>query len=166
MAEQIEATLDDLKAKIDAKISAKIASINSGITDGFTLDDPALVAVGGRDVHDYPQVFVLPEETNNEADTGGRVIWLHTVRVVSFVADWDQEALARKVIRYQRAVREVCLENRRPGATFGSSGGWGIVHDRDEYGPIFQPTDQDQGPMEFVQGAASLFVVRQDQTLA
>lgn len=164
MAEQIEATLDALAAKLTADLPAKLDAINTERADAYPVDHPAIVLAGADNAHDYPQVFVLPDETANEMDTGGRVLWTHSIRVVSFVADWDTLALSKKLLRYQQGVREVCLEGRRPGLTQGE-GGWGIEHVRDEYGPVFQPTDEEGAQMPFVQGAASLFRVRQEQTI-
>ena len=162
MSAQAEATLDALAAKLSADLPAKLAAINAEITDGFTLEDPNLITVGVRDNHDYPIIFVIPEETETETDRAGGMIWRHRIRVCSFVAEWDETGLVRKVLRYQRAVREVCLSGRDPG----TGGGFGINHERDEYGPVFQPTEDGQAQAQFVQGAASLFTVRQLQDLA
>ena len=161
MSEQIEATLDALQSKLTSDLPAKLTAINAEATDGWTLDGPTLIAIGVKDTHDYPTVFILPEATETETDRAGGVVWRHRIRVVSFLAEWDEEGLMRKVIRFQRAVREVCLSNRDPGA-----GGFGIIHDSDDYGPVFQPTEDGQAQAQFVQGAATIFVVRQIQDIA
>jgi len=161
MSAQIEATLDALVSKLSANLNAKIDAINTENADEYGLDYPASITAGIRNQTDFPRIFVLPEGTVTESDAASDVVWRHRVRVVAFVAEWDEGALMRKLIRYQRAVREVCLSKRSPG----TGGGFGIIHISDEYGPVFQP-DPEGGPSsEFVQGAASLFDVRQNEVV-
>lgn len=162
MSAQIEATLDALVSKLNTDLPAKITSLNAEFSDGHTLDLPALICAGVRDTHDYPLVFVLPEETETETDRAGGMIWRHRIRVCSFIAAWEEEAVTRLAIRYQRAVREVCLTNRNPG----TGGGFGLRHVLDEYGPVFSPTDSGQAQASFVQGSATILEVRQLQDLS
>lgn len=170
MSAQIEATLDALATKLTNDLPLKIDALNTESGDEYQLSYPVAVTLGVRDSQDYPRIYVLPEESEPESDHGGggAILWRHRIRLVSFVAEWDEEALLRKLIRFQRAVREVALSRRDPNpTTASSSGGWrgGLIHERDEYGPVFSPEDSGGTQGMFVQGAASLVVVRQEQTI-
>lgn len=157
---EIETTLDAIKAKLDAQLSAKIDAVNAAATDDIVIEYPTAVEVGASHDFVYPYIVVVPEDSTPETDTGAEFVWLHVVRVVSFVAEWDTGKLVRRLVRMQRAVREVCLSQRQPGVAIGD-GGWGIRLLRSEYGPVFQPDPNE----EFVQGIASLFEVRQGQVV-
>lgn len=161
MSAQVESTLDAMKAKLDAQLNAKIDAINATITDTWTLDHPTAIEVGAAHDWAYPYVVLVPDESAPENDAASDIVWLHVIRTVCFVSEFDTRALLRKLIRMQRAVREVCLAQRQPGVNIGD-GGWGINHLRDEYGPAFQP----EPDAEFVQGVASLFQVRQGQQIS
>lgn len=160
MSEQIEASLDAIKAKLDAQLNAKIDAVNTGVADGLTIAYPTAIVVGASHEFTPPYVVVVPDESTSPTDAAAFIEWLHTIRVVSFVAEWDTNTLVRKLIRMQRAVREVVLTNRRPGVNIGD-GGWSTSFLRDEYGPVFQP-EPDQ---EFIQGVATIFQVRQGQDI-
>jgi hypothetical protein len=153
MAANIEQTLDAVVTKLNAGIAAKITAINAEFADDYELDNPAQVTTHTvPELVDFPHVMVLPDDSEPELDQGIRMIVNHQVRVVSWVMDADQTALARKLLRYQRAVKEVLLDDRTI-----AGGGWSILWRRDEYGPVFQ----DRPAGHFIQGAMSMFRVKQ-----
>lgn len=159
MSEQIEATVDALKAKLDAGLTGKIDDLNAE-SSAVQLDHPAAIIAGADEEWNYPRVFVIPDRTDRQMEGSGIIVFEHRIRLVSFVADWDTAILWRKVVRYQRAVREVILAgDREPGL----GGGWTIQFIEDEYGPVFQPTTEGQPGNEFIQGGATLVRVPQQQ---
>lgn len=159
MAASLEDTLDALVAKLTADLPAKIAAINTAVTDGHTLDNPHKItmhAVG--ELEGYPTIMVLPDESEETEDTGHYVLVQHRIQVIAFLQDWDTEALARKVLRFQKAIKEVLLSSRNPGNT---TAGYTIKWKRDQPGPLFRP----EGKTPFIQGERSIFRVLQEQRI-
>lgn len=156
MAEQIEATVDALVARLKANLPAKIDAVNATITDEYTLEYPTEVAIAAKAEPAYPFIIVAPDSTTTSLDTGGRMFFDHRIRVTSWVSGWSEEGLARSLMRYQRAVRETILKERD-----ADSGGYGLQHLDDEYGPIFSPENAGY----FYQAAQSLFAVQQEQAV-
>lgn len=160
---QIEASVDALIGKLAAELPAKLAAIESEIGDQWVLEQPHGITFGQRSEVPYPWVAVLPEQSENLVEASGRIHYEHAIAVVSWVADADEEGLVRKLTRYQRAVREVAVHYRRPGASPVSSdpGGYFLRYVRDIYGPVFEG-----GPGgAFVSWARTTFAVKQQQDL-
>jgi hypothetical protein len=161
MSEQIEATVDAVRVKLGDFLNAKIDAINASLTDDYTLDYPTEIVIGTRAEPAYPIVMVLPDTSATTVDTGLRVYFSHRVRVVSWLSDYVEDALARRLMRYQRAIRETLLEHGRQPGGLGDPAGYGMQHVEDEYGPVFAPDQVGY----FVQSAQSIFAVQQQQTL-
>ncbi len=160
--QQIEASIDALIAKLVAELPAKLAAINLE-TGNFPIDPPHGITFGQRSEVPYPWVAVVPETSENLVEASGRIHFEHGIAVVSWEADADEEALVRKLTRYQRAVREVAVHYRRPGASPVSDdpGGYFLKYVRDVYGPVFEG-----GPDgAFVSWARTTFSVKQQQDL-
>lgn len=160
MAEQIEATLDALASKLTTDLPAKLDALNAE-SGAIQLERPAAILAGVDEAHDYPRIFVIPDRTEQEWDAAGSIGWRHLIRVVSFVQDFETSVLWRKVVRYQRAIREVVLTNRGT-----ATDGWYLIrYVEDEYGAVFRPNDEGQTDMPFIQGAATVFAIPQDQDI-
>lgn len=161
---QIEASIDALIAKLTAELPAKLDAINAETSDQWVLEPPQGITFGNRSEVPYPWVAVLPETSENLAEASGRIHYEHGIATVSWLADADEEGLARKLTRYQRAVREVAVHFRRPGASPVSDdpGGYWLGYVRDIYGPVFD--DRPEGGA-FVSWARTTFSVKQQQDL-
>lgn len=155
MAEQIEASIDGMIAKLRAGLNAKIDAINATVTDGWTLErvDEACIMFGARPEWPYPCVMVFPGDSKPESDTGGRIEWDHVVTVMGCSAEVDPEGLQRKHLRFERAIRDTLLANR-----VLNTGGWGLGHLRDRRTRPFQP-----GEGHYEQATFSEFWVKQQQ---
>jgi len=138
MAEQIELTCDALITRLEAGLPEKIAAMNAEIEDEYLLDVPEGVSFGGRHDRTYPWIAILPRETETTMDNGMRVLFNSDVSASIWVAHWQEEGLARLLVRYQRAVREVVLSERE----LPNHAGYGLQHRRDQYGPVFGPGDE------------------------
>jgi hypothetical protein len=158
MSVQIEATLDAIVGKLEAGLNTKIDEINAAQPDAYVLTYPVMIVTGARAERQYPCVMVLPGSTVNTVDTGGTILWNHQIIVSSWLQNFQEEALARQLMRFQRAVREVILKTRHPGTT---AGGYGLQHTRDEYGPLFRPEPGGY----FIQPCESAFMVQQQQDI-
>jgi hypothetical protein len=164
MADSIEDTLDSLVAKLTADLPAKITAINAAVTDGHTLDNPHLIESNGvGELEGYPTILVLPQDPSEpELDQGVTMLVRHRVAVIVFQIDSDTHALGKKILRYQRAVKEVLLSQRDPGT---AAAGWQIEWLEDGYGPLFRPVG-DRGPeAAYIQGTRSVFRVKQEQRI-
>lgn len=159
---QVEATCDALVGKLNANLATTLAAIEAEAGDGVGLGAPALVAFGPRSELPYPAVVVIPFTTTNDTDLAGGIIYEHRIRVVSWLEDPSEELLMRRLIRYARAVRDVAMLHRRPGSAEGAPGGYGLQHERDEYGP-FAGSDTGVG---YVAWVSSIFRVQQEQYLS
>ena len=162
MSAQIEATVDGLVAKLAAQLPAKIAAINAEMPDDFQIGEPEAITFGPRVEMQYPHVAVSPSSTES-ADTSGRIHFNHAVEVTTWIAEVAPEALIRKLIRYQRAVREVILYQRQPAVAEFSSAGYGLQHVSDEYGELFYSEEEPGGFT--VSYVTSVFAVQQQQDL-
>jgi len=160
---QIEASIDALISKLVDELPAKLDAINVEAGDQWTLEPPAGITFGQRSEVPYPWIAVLPETTENLAEASGRIHYEHGIATVCWIADADEEGLVRKLTRYQRAVREVALHYRRPGASPVSDdpGGYFLGFVRDVYGPVFEG-GQDGA---FVSWARTTFAIKQQQDL-
>ena len=155
MSEQAEASCQGVIDKLRAGLNAKIDTVNAEHSDGIAVErvSPEFVFFGVRAEFPYPCVMVFPDDTSSMNDTGGRIQWEHRVVVMGFVADGDQENLQRKLLRFERAIRDTILNGRTL-----VSGGFGVGHVRDRRSQVFQPQ---QGFYE--QACRSEFWVRDEQ---
>ncbi len=167
--QQIEATIDALIAKFRAELTPKIDAINLEISDGYPIDpiEPQNITFGPRSGMVYPWISVGPESSENLAEASGRIHYEHAIAATVWVADADEEALVRRLIRYQRAVREVAVHFRRPGSSPVSDdpGGYWLGYVRDVYGPTMQDENPDTGEAEgpVISWARTTFAAKQQQ---
>lgn len=164
-AQQIEGSLRALQSKLRTTLATNIATVNSDAPDDYQLDSVASedITIGVRaDIVRFPAIMLLPSNSQPLVDLGTRVLWTHQIRIVGWLSEFQEEALALKLLRFQRAIRECLLKSRIPSVTADSTAGYQISHLRDEFGPVFQP----EGETSFVQGASSLFAVSQQQDLS
>jgi hypothetical protein len=161
----MEWTLDAMVAKLQTNLPAKITSINAEVTDGYTLDTPGdddySISVRA-DLQQYPFVMVLPMAAQPESDGGTRIEFVRRIQAISWISDYSEEALGRKLLRFQRAVFETIMALRNPGLTQGT-GGWTIWWESDEFGPVFAPPVDGTQQQYFVQAARSVFTVKAQQ---
>jgi hypothetical protein len=165
-AQHIEGTLSALQTKLRDTLSTSIATVNGDSPDDYALDVVAAedIYIGVRaDIVNYPSIFICPAGSQPEADLGTRVMWVHRVEVITCLAEFTEEALAMKLIRAQRAVRECLMADRIPSVSADSNAGYALRHLRDGYSPVFQDRNPEQG--DFAQMCRSLFEVRQQQDI-
>lgn len=155
----IENTCDAMIAKLSAQLPAKIAVINGEVTDGFTIEEPTGISLGERAEPTYPWITVSPSRTGPDLDTGERLVYAHSIDLISVYWDSDEDALVRKLLRFGRAVREVALDKRQPGIELGQ-GGWGLQFRGDNYSRMITVASG-----EFIKAVTSTFSVRQQQTI-
>ena len=161
-AQHIEGTLAALQTKLRTNLATNIATVNGQAPDDYQIETPASedIVIGVRsDITRYPTIFLLPLDSGPDADLGQRVLWRHRIRIVGWLAAFQEEELALKLLRFQRAVRECVIAGRIPAVSASSTAGYALYHVRDEYGPVFQP----EGHNEFIQAASSVFDALQQQ---
>ena len=166
--QQIEATIDALIAKLNADLPAKLEEINAETADDWQLEPPAGITFGPRSEIPYPWIMVLPESMEKELESAGSLYYEHAITVCVWLADGDEETLLRKLLRYQRAVREVALRFRRPGDSPVSTdpGGYALEYVRDVYGPVMSETDEEGNPEgAIISWARTTFSVKQQQDI-
>lgn len=162
MAEQsewIEATCDAMIAKLQAKLPAAIVAVNAQSKAEWQIENATGISLGERAEPTYPWITVAPSRTAPDLDTGERIVYAHTIDIVSVYFDVDEDALVRKLLRFARAVREVALEKRQPGINLGD-GGWGLQYLGDNYGRMI--TTQSGS---FIKSVTTTIYVKQQQTL-
>jgi hypothetical protein len=164
-SEWIENTCDAMIAKLVAELPAAIDTVNEEVTDGMEIEHVATdangapgIKLGERSDTPYPWVTVMPSRTAKDLDTGERLVYAHTIDIVSVYWDTDEEALVRKLLRFSRAVREVALDRRQPGVVLGE-GGWGLEFLGDNYGRMVAE------PPAFIKPVTSTFLVKQQQSI-
>jgi hypothetical protein len=157
-SEWIEETCDAMIAKLEAQIAARIAAVNAESTD-YQIDGPTGITLGERSEPTYPWITVSPSRTGPDLDTGERIVYAHTIEVISVYWDPDEDALMRKLLRFARAVREVMLDKRQPGITLGD-GGWGLQFLGDSYSRMITVESG-----SFIKAVTSTFYVKQQQTI-
>ena len=166
-AKHIEGTLRGIQTKLRNSLNTCIATVNSDAPDDYALDvvDAADIYLGVRaDVVKYPSGFITPLGSEPEADLGTRVLWRHRVEVITILADFTEEALAMKLMRAQRAVRECILAGRIPSSTADPLAGYALRHILDTYSPVFRDKDPEAG--DFAQMVRSVFEIHQQQDIA
>lgn len=163
MSVQIEDTVERLVEKLAAEMPSRLDAIAAEAADGILLEHPTAYSLGSTPEMRFPHVAVLPTGTENTTDSGGRLHFNHLVAVACWCSDPDPEALCRKLVRYQRAAREVALRGRRPSQAEFGGGGYGLQHREDEYGEPFAA--EEIAPGVLIAHATSLFAVQQQQDL-
>jgi hypothetical protein len=152
----VEATVDWAIGRLLDALPATIDAINAEITDDpYTLTYAAGVSFGTRSETPFPWIHVLPRASETTMDNGDLVLTNHQIMVVTWVQHWEEEGLARLLVRYQRAVKETLLGTGR----VPTEGGYGIQHVRDEYGPVFR----EEGGTGFVSSAPGIFQIQAQQ---
>lgn len=155
----IEATCDAMLAKLEGQLAARIAAINAEVTDGLVVDGATGFSLGERAEPTYPWVTVAPSRTGPDLDTGERIVYAHTIDVISAYFDQDEDGLVRKLLRFARAVREVGLDKRQPGIKLGD-GGWGLQFLGDNYSRMISAESGG-----FIKAVTTTFLVKQQQTI-
>lgn len=159
-SEWIEETCDAMIAKLNAQLGARIAAVNAeAAEDGMLIDGPTGITLGERSEPTYPWITVSPSRTGPDLDTGERIVYAHTIDVISVYFDNDEDVLVRKLLRFARAVREVVLDKRQPGINLGD-GGWGLQFLGDNYSRMITVESG-----SFIKAVTSTFYVKQQQTL-
>jgi len=158
-SEWIENTCDALAAKLTANLPAKIAVINAEATDGNLIENATGISLGERAEPTYPWITVAPSRTGRDLDTGERLVYAHSIDLISVYWDADEDALVRKLLRFGRAVREVALEKRQPGVNLGE-GGWGLQFVADNYSRMITLASG-----SFIKAVTTTFLVKQQQTI-
>lgn len=165
VTQQIEAVCDAIIAKLIAELPAKIAEINTEAGDAhqLTMPEETSITLGARSEKPYPFIAILPGPEDPPIDASGRAHWQEAVDVVCWLEDYDEEALARKLLRFKRAVREVVMHYRRPGSSFTDPvGGYGLQYAGSEPGPTFEISDSEG---RYVSWTRLSFTVQQQQDL-
>jgi hypothetical protein len=166
VTEQVEASIDKIVAKLQADLDAKIDDVNTEAGDAFALEHVPddRICFGTRSEKPYPFIAVMPGGEDEPLDASGRVIWENRITVALWLEDPDEEALARKLIRFARAVRETIMRYRRPGSSYTDPvGGFGLQYKGSDPGPVFG-TDGDSAGA-FVSWTTLSFQVQQQQDL-
>lgn len=158
--EGVEATIDALIAKLNSDLPAKVAAINAELSDAWTILMPEGISFGTRSEITYPWVMLRPDAAEPIADASARLHRRNGISTTIWCAHHEEEGLDRTLIRTQRAVTEVILHNRRPGA-LGGDGGYGLEWVRDMYGPVFEGG----ASSEFTSWVRSTFAIRQQQDI-
>ena len=158
MSAQAEASCDGVIEKLRAGLNARIDQINAEHSDPVAVErvPDEFVFFGVRSEFPYPCVMVFPDDTASENDHGLRIDWRHKIVVMGWAADGTEEALQRKLLRFERAIRDTILANRAADFT----GGFGLGHLRDRRTRVFQPHHG-----MFEHACVSEFWVTQEQDL-
>lgn len=161
MLYQIEASCQAIKDKLDGALGDKIAEINAADEQGVQIEPPTAISIGPRYEMFYPHVAIVPSDTENLVDSGGRIHYLHRIRLISWLAHPDEEVLIRQLMRYARAVRETALRRRRPAEDLGDPGGYSLTFEADDYGPVMG----EEPGAAFVAWVGTTVAVRQQQDI-
>jgi hypothetical protein len=140
--QQIEAAVDALVAKLRDGLDDRIDEINAEAADDFALPHvpDERIVFGPRSEPPYPFISVLPGPDEPPVDASGRVHWRYGIDIVVWLENYQEEALARQLVRMARAVREVAMRFRRPGSSYTDPvGGYGLQYRGSEPGPSFAP---------------------------
>jgi hypothetical protein len=78
------------------------------------------------------------------------------------IAEFQEEALALKLLRLQRVIRECLLADRIPSVSPDSNAGYALRHLRDDYSVVGFDAER----AEFWQMCRSTFEVRQQQDVS
>jgi hypothetical protein len=103
-----ETLVDALVAKLQAEMPARVQTINDAVTDGVTINPPAVVVADGlNEISQTPALIVLEGRTPRFEWEGGHgfISWtqLHVTIIEEAVA---RQVIARKLRRQARAVIE------------------------------------------------------------
>lgn len=139
-----------LVQRLKDDLPGQVAAINAAaavVADGYTITEPAEIldyvpspdAIGSWGP---PTIGVQDGGSLFGDDTGFSATGDHELAVVIFVGDADQQALTRRLRRYQRAIASAALRDRRlaPGV-------YGTRLKRIRPGPTL---DREQGPQTWV----------------
>lgn len=157
----IEAACDAIIAKLRTELPAAIDTYNAEVTDGHALevleDVDEQIKLGSRADMPLPFIAVMPADDEVTTDSGARVHFNDRIEVVTWCANYDQEALVRQNIRFARTARRVVLRGRIPGAG-DNDYGYGLQLRGGEYGDAFRAEEIPEG--QFVIFASSVFAVQ------
>lgn len=110
----IEAVIEGFVSVVENQMPALLTAMNSAFNDGIVLDAPEAVYDHKPAVPEmvFPNVCVLPGQSQSNADAGGWMDAQHDLAVCVFVQEQETRALSLKLLRYQRAVIELVQANR------------------------------------------------------
>jgi hypothetical protein len=118
----IEGAVNALRNRLEADLPAAITTINAAVTDGYTIDNPVEVLDHVPPLStrvNFP--FVAVEDGYGEflVDNGFFAEGQYRISVLAFLQESTQQALARKLRRYQLALLRVSMQNRNLGSGTG-----------------------------------------------
>jgi hypothetical protein len=133
-----EPVIRALVARLEDRLPAMIDQINAEASDDYEIAPPAKVLPyipSPGVLTEWPTVGIQHLPVRLEDDTGFSATSVSQLAIVTFLVDADLDALAWKLVRYERAVASAALENRhlddgawgtrllstQPGPTLGDS---------------------------------------------
>lgn len=140
-----EPTIRVLHARLAAGLPAAADAVNAAVTDGHTIDPPALVLPYIPSIEQqtaFPIVGIYDSRTLFSDDIGTSMTADHQIGVTAFLAEAELEPLAWKLRRYARAIASVALDGRTlaPGA-------YGTRAERVDWGPTLS---DEEGPRTWI----------------
>lgn len=132
----IEAGVNALVTRLTDDLPAAVDEINQAAQDDHLIAAPTRIldyipSLGS--LYDPFTVAIGHGPGRFEDDLGFEAVGVYDVSVVAFVQDPDQQALARKVRRYQLALLRTVLQGRNLGSGTGLP--WGMQLLRADFGP-------------------------------
>lgn len=148
-----------LVERLEAELPAAIAAVNQDVDDGIQIAEPA-------QVHDFlptpnlltvfPTIGIGDGPSTFSDDTGFSATGEHHLLVVCYLQDASQNALARQLRRYVRAVARVVLAGRRLG-----DAAWSVSLVRVVPGPTL--ADDPEDPREWMSWSGIEIAAKRDE---
>jgi hypothetical protein len=138
-----------------------IEDINTRSEDGHQLEPPQTILTympSLRELVAFPTIGIRDGISTFEDDTGWSVTSRHVLSVFVFVQDYEQEALAWKLRRYEQAIVRCVLKDRQ----LGGNDGFGMGLMRIEPGPTLGRRDNPQVKMSWI--AVTIWVKRDEES--
>lgn len=132
----VEAAVTALRDRLETDLPAQITTNNAAVTDGYTIENPVEVLDYVPSLSTrvrFPLVCIENGPGKFPVDNGFFAEGHYDLAVVAFLQDQDQQALARKLRRYHRAILQVAMKNRNLGSGTGIP--WGISLEESNFGP-------------------------------
>lgn len=157
-----EPIVKQLQTILAANLPAEVTAINAAantVADGFTIEDPAQVLDFVPPVEyltTFPTVAIGDGPSTFADDNAWSATGRHTLFIVCFLQDPDQQALAWRLRRYEQALIRVVLANRNLGTA-----AWGTVLDGIDPGPTL--VDDPKAPQTWLSWAGIRIVAHKDE---
>ena len=165
-----EQAVDALRDRLEADLPAAITAINAeapATADGYTIENPQLVLdyVPPLDhLNTFPTVCVAQGPGRFEDDNAWHATGVYELAAVAFLQDSDQQALTRRIRRYNLALMRVVLKDRNLGSGTGIP--WGVTLKRIDFGPALADMDglaDDAPPRAYITFTAVVVEVKLDE---